>query len=138
MTFSIYNSRLKKSAEDHKNVLQRKRAGEEKKAAIPFTSILADKSRGKTASHLQLIGYIDKFGEEAFTKVFLKSQLLKLCHAHGVKCSARDGKKKIVEALIPVMKSCERVPHPHHLIVYQPQLLIDEAQKITMRFRIQL
>lgn len=134
----FFTSRLKKSAEHRKAVLQRKQTLEEKKACVPFSSILSDKSIGKVTSHHSLIAYIEKFGEAAFIKVYQKPQLHKMCEAYDVKCSARQSKKKMAQALVPVMKSCERVPYPYHLAILQPHLTIDDDNhSITMRFSMQ-
>lgn len=117
---------------------QRKQTLEEKKACVPFSSILSDKSIGKVTSHHGLIAYIEKFGEAAFIKVYQKPQLHKMCEAYDVKCSVRQSKKKMAQALVPVMKSCERVPYPYHLAILQPHLTIDDDNhSITMRFSMQ-
>ena len=92
-----YILRLKKSAEHRKKVLQHKKALEERKSAIPFVDILSDRSEGKVFSHQQLIAYCQKFGESAFAKVYLKSQLQKLCKAYGIIYNAKCNKAKIAQ-----------------------------------------
>lgn len=126
--------RLKKTAEHHKIVLQRKQALEERKAAVPFSQIAADRSLGKVTSHVRLQQYAEKFGERAFGKVFTKPQLQTLCKAYGLRVTARANKTKLTKDLLPLLKGSDRMPHPYFTDQLQTQVSVDDNhQRITLR-----
>lgn len=126
--------RLKKTAEHRKIVLQRKQAMEERKAAVPFSEIAADRSSGKVTSHVRLQQYVEKFGERAFCKVFTKPQLQTLCKAYGLQVTARANKSTLTKDLLPLIKESARMPHPYYTNELQSQVSVDDnQQRITLR-----
>ena len=85
--------------------------------------ILKDRSENKRASHSRLVGFIHRYqGTPPLNKVYLKSQLIALCHAYGVRTSSRSTKLGIVQDLLNVI--------PDHTFIPKT-LLVDDR-----RFRI--
>ena len=126
--------RLKKTAEHRETVLQRKKALEEKKAAIPFSEIEGDKSDGKLTSHIRLQQFLEKFGEAAFEKAHTKKQIQLLCMGYGLRPNNRETKKKMVQDLLPVIKAIDRMTQAYFTNVLQSQVNLDEGtQRITLR-----
>ena len=126
--------RLKKTAEHRETVLQRKKALEEKKAAIPFSEIEGDKSDGKLTSHIRLQQFLEKFGEAAFEKACTKKQIQLLCMGYGLRPNNRETKKKMVQDLLPVIKAIDRMTQAYFTNVLQSQVNLDEGtQRITLR-----
>jgi len=133
----LLNFRLKKTAEHRKIVLQRKQAMEERKAAVPFSEIAADRSSGKVTSHVRLQQYVEKFGERASCKVFTKPQLQTLCKAYGLQVTARANKSTLTKELLPLIKESARMPHPYHTDQLESRVSVDDNQeRITLRISI--
>ena len=85
--------------------------------------ILKDRSENKRASHSRLVGFIHRHqGTTPLSKVYLKSQLIALCQAYGVRTSSRSTKLGIVQDLLNVI--------PDHTFIPKT-LLVDDR-----RFRI--
>jgi hypothetical protein len=133
--FSYLNTsiflRLKKSAEHRKKVLQRKQQLEEKKNAITMRDIMADRSSGKSASHFRLLGYITKYGEKAFTAMMKKAELQTLCKAYGVSYKAKSNKKQLVQDIIPILESSERIPNPCFVSSLDSNTVVD-AERLEL------
>ena len=131
---SLTLPRLKKTAEHRETVLQRKKALEEKKAAIPFSEIEGDKSDGKLTSHIRLQQFLEKFGEAAFEKAYTKKQIQLLCMGYGLRPNNRETKKKMVQDLLPVIKAIDKMTQAYFTNVLQSQVNLDEGtQRITLR-----
>ena len=130
----INPSRLKKTAEHRKTVLQWKKPLEEKKAAVPFSEIEGDKSDGKLTSHIRLQQFLEKFGEAAFEKAYTKKQIQLLCMGYGLRPNNRETKKKMVQDLLPVIKAIDKMPQAYLTNVLQSEVNLDEGtQRITLR-----
>lgn len=127
-------SRLKKSAEHRKRVLQRKQVIEEKRGAVQFDDIVADQSEGKMATHLRITAYMDKFGVSALVKSYTKQQLAKLCQAYGVAFTSRSNKTTMGNNLSPVIKACECMPHPYFTDNLQANAVVDDdTRRVILR-----
>ncbi|KAL9977444.1 hypothetical protein ACROYT_G014847 [Oculina patagonica] len=94
--------KLKKSAEHRKIVLQRKQALEEKRAAIPYKEIEADKSPGKVMSHMRL-----QRGQSLLKKLFVEEMADGTNDTREVDVVDRKGDSKVmfVVLLFEEMKS---------------------------------
>ena len=115
-------------------VLQRKKALEEKKAAAPYSDIVGDKSLAKVTSPVTLKQYIEQFGEKALSKVYTKIQLHSLCRAYGIQVNIRSAKAKLVQGLVPVVKSSSSMPYPYYTSVLQCSVNLNEDnQRITLQ-----
>ena len=100
---------------------------EERKAAVPFSEIAADRSSSKVSSHVRLQQYVEKFGERAFCKVFTRPQLQTLCKAYGLQVTARANKSTLTKDLLPLIKESARMPHPYYTNVLQSQVSNNNA-----------
>ena len=107
---------------------------EERKAAVPFSEIAADRSSGKVTSHVRLQQYVEKFGERAFCKVFTRPQLQTLCKAYGLQVTARGNKSTLTKDLLPLVEESARMPHQHYTDELRSQVSVDDnQQRITLR-----
>ena len=73
--------------------------------------ILKDRSENKRGSHSRLVGFIHRHqGTTPLSKVYLKSQLIALCQAYGVRTSSRSTKLGIVQDLLNVIPDHAFIP----------------------------
>ena len=103
---------MKKSAENRKKVLQKQQQVLQKRSAVSFEEISCDQSEGKISSHNRIVTYINKFGEDAFQRIYTKQELTRLCGAYGVETTSRTNKTTMATTLVPVIRSCSSVPNP--------------------------
>lgn len=134
MLFWLCYSRLKKSAEHRKRVLQKKQLIEEKRSAVLFSDIVADTTQGKSSTHHRIVDFVNRFGASAFIKAYNKQQLTKLCQAYGVVCNARSNKTTMATAVLPVIRASDRIPYPYYVEDLQANASADdEAQRVILR-----
>ena len=62
---------MKKSAEHWKKVLQKQEVPQ-KRSVVSFEEIFCDQGEGKVSSHNRIATYINKFGQDAFQRIYTK------------------------------------------------------------------
>ena len=125
---------MKKSAEHRKKVLQKQQQVLQKRSAVSFEEISCDQSEGKISSHNRIVTYINKFGQEAFQRIYTKQELTRLCAAYGVETTSRTNKTTMATTLVPVIRSCSSVPNPHVLNNYRILANTDDnARRVVLR-----
>ena len=125
---------MKKSAEHRKKVLQKQQQVLQKRSAVSVEDISCDQSEGKISSHNRLVTYINKFGQDAFQRIYTKQELTRLCGAYGVETTSRTNKTTMATTLVPVIRSCSSVPNPHVLNNYRILANTDDnARRVVLR-----
>ena len=131
----INPSRLKKTAEHQKTVLQRKKALEEKKVAVPFSEIEGDITQ---MGNLLAI-YDCSSSWKSLARLLLKKHTIKSkssCFAWDMTFSLiiEKRRKKMVQDLLPVIKAIDKMPQAYFTNVLQSEVNLDEGtQRITLR-----
>ena len=123
---------MKKSAEHRKKVLQKQQQVLQKRSAVSFEEISCDQSEGKISSHNRIVTYINKFGQEAFQRIYTKQELTRLCGAYGVETTSRTNKTTMATTLVPVIRSCSSVPNPYVLNNYRISANTDDNAKLVV------
>ena len=123
---------MKKSAEHRKKVLQKQQQVLQKRSAVSFEEISCDQSDGKISSHNRLVTYINKFGQDAFQRIYTKQELTRLCGAYGVETTSRTNKTTMATTLVPVIRSCSSVPNPYVLNNYRILANTDDNAKLVV------
>ena len=123
---------MKKSAEHRKKVLQKQQQVLQKRSAVSFEEISRDQSEGKISSHNRLLTYINKFGQDAFQRIYTKQELTRLCGAYGVETTSRTNKTTMATTLVPVIRSCSSVPNPYVLNNYRILANTDDNAKLVV------
>ena len=123
---------MKKSAEHRKKVLQKQQQVLQKRSAVSFEEISCDQSEGKISSHNRLVTYINKFGQDAFQRIYTKQELTRLCGAYGVETTSRTNKTTMATTLVPVIRSCSSVPNPYVLNNYRILANTDDNAKLVV------
>ena len=125
---------MKKSAEHRKKVLQKQQQVLQKRSAVSFEEISCDQSEGKISSHNRLVTYINKFGQDAFQRIYTKQELTRLCGAYGVETTSRTNMTTMATTLVPVIRSCSSVPNSHVLNNYRILANTDDnARRVVLR-----
>ena len=125
---------MKKSAEHRKKVLQKQQQVLQKRSAVSFEEISRDQSEGTISSHNRLVTYINKFGQDAFQRIYTKQELTRLCGAYGVETTSRTNKTTMATTLVPVIRSFSSVPNPHVLNNYRILANTDDnARRVVLR-----
>ena len=125
---------MKKSAEHRKKVLQKQQEVLQKRSAVSFEEISCDQSEGKISSHNRLVTYINKFGQDAFQRIYTKQELTRPCGAYGVETTSRTNKTTMATTLVPVIRWCSSVPNPyvlnnHHILANTD----DNVRRVVLR-----
>ena len=80
------------------------------------------------------VTYINKFGQDAFQRIYTKQELTRLCGAYGVETTSRTNKTTMATTLVPVIRSCSSVPNPHVLNNYRILANTDDnARRVVLR-----
>lgn len=77
-------------------------------------------------SHVRLQQYVEKFGERAFCKVFIRLQLQTLCKAYGLQITARAKKSKLAKDLLPLIEESAKMSHPYYTNDLQSEVSVDD------------
>ena len=97
--------------------------------------ILKDRSENKRGSHSRLVGFIHRHqGTTPLSKVYLKSQLIALCQAYGVRTSSRSTKLGIVQDLLNVIPDHAFIPKT--ILVDDRRFRILESSEFDEHIRI--
>ena len=106
----------------------------QKRSAVSFEEISCDQSEGNVSSHNRLVTYINKFGQDAFQRIYTKQELTRLCGAFGVETTSQTNKTTMATALVPVIRSCSSVPNPYVLDNYRILANTDDnARRVVLR-----
>ena len=74
--------------------------------------ILKDRSENKKVSHSRLVGFIHQHeGSAPLSRVYLKTELIALCQAYGVRTTSRSSKLVLAQDLLNIIPVHTFIPN---------------------------
>lgn len=88
--------------------------------------------------HGKLLGFIAEYTEDGLCRVYLKSQLLKLCKAYRVNAPSKSNKKHLATMIVAAVKMNSEIPNiaPVDVRQYQVTENVDDNGHIRLRIRL--